>query len=124
MANDLLLSLDLDQMAVPSVRRSVHDCAGAVGLSGVGLDDFVLAVHEAVTNAMRYAQSPRVLRLWCEDDRVLCEVSDGGPGIAGGPSRTPTGGRGLWLMRRLTTIVVSTAPEGTTVRLTVGLSRG
>ncbi|WP_202609864.1 ATP-binding protein [Herbidospora solisilvae] len=124
MANDLLLSLDLDQLAVPAVRRDVAECAGAAGLSGVGLDDFVLAVHEAVTNAVRYARSPRVLRLWREGDRVLCEVSDGGPGIASGPSRTPTGGRGLWLMHRLTTIVVSTAPEGTTVRLTVGLSRG
>ncbi|WP_062430585.1 ATP-binding protein [Herbidospora daliensis] len=124
MANDLLLSLDLDQSTVPEVRRRVHECAGAVGLSGLGLDDFVLAIHEAVTNAVRYAQSPRELRLWREGERVLCEVSDGGPGIAGGPSRTPTGGRGLWLMHRLTTIVVSTAPEGTTVRLTVGLSRG
>ncbi|WP_212735469.1 ATP-binding protein [Herbidospora galbida] len=124
MADDLLLSLDLDHMGVPEVRRRVHDCAGAVGLSGNGLDDFVLAVHEAVTNAVRYAQSPRVLRLWRKGDRVLCEVSDGGPGIARGPSRTPTGGRGLWLMHRLTTIVVSTAPEGTTVRLTAGLSQG
>ncbi|WP_066361157.1 ATP-binding protein [Herbidospora mongoliensis] len=124
MAGDLLLSLDLDQTTVPEVRRSVHDCAGAAGLSGLGLDDYVLAVHEAVTNAVRYAKSPRLLRLWREGARVLCEVSDGGPGIATGSLRTPTGGRGLWLMHRLTTIVVSTAPDGTTVRLTAGVPQG
>lgn len=121
MTGDLLLSLELDQMTVPEVRRSVYDCAQAAGLSGLGLDDYVLAVHEAVTNAVRYAQSPRMLRLWLEGARVLCEVSDGGPGIAAGPTTTPTGGRGLWLMHRLTTIVVSTAPGGTTVRLTTGV---
>lgn len=79
----------------------------AAQLTRWGLDDLVftteLIVSELVTNAMRYAGGPVLLRL-IRDQRLICEVSD--------PSQTqphlrrarPTdeGGRGLYLVAQLT----------------------
>lgn len=123
-----LLSLEFDRDAVTRVRHLVTASAQGAGLDGMALEDFVLAVHEAVTNAARYGSPPRGIAMWREPGALVCEVTDTGPGIPADMlerddpvPRFDFGGRGLWLMNRLANLVVRTGPEGTTIRLCVRL---
>lgn len=85
--------------------------------------DFVTAVHEVTANAFTHADMDR-LRLWHEDERVVCEVRDAGTGLpdplAGyrPPTLDQTSGWGLWLARQLAGVVeIHTSPHGSAVRL-------
>jgi serine/threonine-protein kinase RsbW len=123
------LSLEFDRSSVTRVRHLVTVSAQEAGLSGIVLEDFVLAVHEAVTNAVRYGTPPRGIAMWREPTALVCEVTDKGPGIPDEvlsreepATRFDFGGRGLWLMNRLAELVVRTGPEGTTIRLCAALA--
>jgi anti-sigma regulatory factor (Ser/Thr protein kinase) len=123
-----LLTLDFELGSVTRVRHLVTESARDAGLEGAALEDFVLAVHEALTNAVRHGLPPRGIALWTESGQLICEVSDRGPGIPAKaldldyPStRFDFGGRGLWLMNRLAHRDVRTGPHGTTLRLCVDL---
>ncbi|WP_346618704.1 sensor histidine kinase [Blastococcus montanus] len=73
------------------------------------VEDFLLAVDEMTSNAVRHGQPPVRLRLWTSPDRIVCTIADGGPGwddpFAGyGPAHgedLSRGGMGLWLARQL-----------------------
>ena len=112
----------------------------AAELAGTGgdpdlLEDFRLAVDEMVSNAVRHGRPPVGLRLWTAADRIVCTISDGGPGwddaFAGyGPAHgddLSRGGMGLWLARQLCDHVDISGGHGTPgdagvqVRLTVML---
>jgi serine/threonine-protein kinase RsbW len=119
-----LLVETFDRDEVTDLRHRVASLAEASGLAGQRLDDFVLAVNELITNAVRHGGGRGWLRLWCADETVLCEVSDHGDGIGedrlGGrrPAPNVAGGRGLWLAERLSNeMIVDTGPAGTTVRI-------
>lgn len=119
-----LLSLEFDRSAITQIRRLVEESAEEGGLKGVELEDFVLAVHEAVTNAVRYGTAPLGIAIWRVSRVLRCEVTDQGPGIPDEvlnrdhtAARFEYGGRGLWLMMRLADTVIQTGPDGTTVRL-------
>ncbi|MBP2706206.1 ATP-binding protein [Microbispora sp. RL4-1S] len=121
-----LLSLEFDRSTVTRVRHLVTVSAHEAGLDGMALEDFVLAVHEAVTNAVRYGTPPRDITLYREKSSLVCEVSDSGPGIPpealdkdAATTRFDFGGRGLWLMNRLADLSVRTGPRGTVIRLCV-----
>ncbi|RIV35971.1 ATP-binding protein [Micromonospora radicis] len=122
----LLIADAFDQAQVTELRHSVASCAGAAGLRDERLDDFVLAVNELITNAVRHGGGRGWLRLWEEPGLVLCEVSDHGQGIStqrlderSRPAPDTAGGWGLWLARELTDAMdVETGPDGTTVRIT------
>ncbi|WP_204053311.1 ATP-binding protein [Microbispora siamensis] len=123
-----LLSLEFDRSSVTRVRHLVMVSAQEAGLEGVALEDFVLAVHEAVTNAVRYGSPPRGIAMWREAGVLVAEINDKGPGIPAealereeSATRFDFGGRGLWLMNRLADLVVRTGAEGTTIRLSVTL---
>ncbi|XVQ86015.1 ATP-binding protein [Microbispora siamensis] len=123
-----LLSLEFDRSSVTRVRHLVMVSAQEAGLEGVTLEDFVLAVHEAVTNAVRYGSPPRGIAMWREAGVLVAEIADKGPGIPDealereeSVTRFDFGGRGLWLMNRLADLVVRTGAEGTTIRLSVTL---
>ena len=109
-------------------------------LAGTGgnpdlLEDFGLAVDEMVSNAVRHGRPPVGLRLWTAADRIVCTISDGGPGwddaFAGyGPAHgddLSRGGMGLWLARQLCDHVDisgghgAAGDAGVQVRLTVML---
>ncbi|MEV4457037.1 ATP-binding protein [Microbispora sp. NPDC004025] len=123
-----LLSLEFDRSSVTRVRHLVMVSAQEAGLEGVTLEDYVLAVHEAVTNAVRYGSPPRGIAMWRETGMLVCEITDKGPGIPDEvlereepATRFDFGGRGLWLMNRLADRVVRTGADGTTIRLSVAL---
>jgi len=73
------------------------------------VEDFLLAVDEMTSNAIRHGRPPVHLRLWTASDRIVCTITDGGPGwddpFAGyGPAHgddLSRGGMGLWLARQL-----------------------
>jgi serine/threonine-protein kinase RsbW len=120
-----LIAEPFDAARITALRHEVARCAGSAGLDGNLLEDFVLAINELVTNAVRHGGGHGFLRLWLTDDRLVCEVTDKGQGIAEGagngrdrPSVHTVGGWGLWLARELSdTMRVATGPEGTTVQI-------
>ncbi|MCW2700680.1 MAG: hypothetical protein JWQ45_2215 [Blastococcus sp.] len=94
------------------------------------IEDFLLAVDEMTSNAVRHGLPPVSLRLWVGGDRMVCVIGDGGPGwddpFAGyGPAHgddLSRGGMGLWLARQLCDHVdIEQGPAGVTVRLTTRL---
>ncbi|MEH1056854.1 ATP-binding protein [Micromonospora sp. CPCC 206171] len=58
-----LLSESITEVAVTRLRHAVAAAAGAAGLAGSTLEDFVLAVHELVTNVVRHGGGTGQLRL-------------------------------------------------------------
>ena len=88
------------------------------------LDDIVLVVHELAANVVRHGGGHGDLLVWWDGARIVCRVSDTGPGMteaASGPEppspRMP-GGRGLWIARRLADLWIDTGPGGTTITAT------
>jgi anti-sigma regulatory factor (Ser/Thr protein kinase) len=124
----LLRSFDHDRLT--ALRHAVAECAGSVGLRDDALEDFVLAVNELVTNAVRHGGGRGRLELWRVDDNLVCEVTDNGAGLldAGAAGQRPSdlsvaGGLGLWLTSQLAkSMTVETGPEGTTVRITAPIA--
>jgi serine/threonine-protein kinase RsbW len=108
-----------------ALRDEVATLAASAGLLEPRLADFVLAVNEVMTNVVRHGGGRGRLRLWLTEGRLRCEIADQGPGIPSGrlvqdelPPGSATGGRGLWLARRLCdAMTVETGPDGTIVRL-------
>jgi anti-sigma regulatory factor (Ser/Thr protein kinase) len=108
-----LLVEDFDAEQITPVRHAVSRRAESAGLRGQRLEDFVLAVNEIVTNAVRHAGGGGSLRMWSADGEVVCEVT----GQALPPSHAISG-RGLWLAHHLVDEVdVRTGDGGTIVTL-------
>jgi anti-sigma regulatory factor (Ser/Thr protein kinase) len=104
-----------------SLRRFVARHAADLGAERRA--DFVLAVHEVVSNSLRHGGGKGILRLWHDRDAVVCEVSDGGridDPLVGRerPAFARAGGRGLWLANQLCDLVqVRSFATGSVVRL-------
>ncbi|MGS2619467.1 ATP-binding protein [Micromonospora sp. LZ34] len=84
--------------------------------------DFVLAVHELVTNAVRHGR----MDLRREEDVLICEITDHGAAADSLPVRLPAvdvaGGGGLWLAHQLTDgLILTRRPDGVTATVTVCL---
>ncbi|HEY0534649.1 MAG TPA: ATP-binding protein [Actinoplanes sp.] len=115
-----------DRSTITALRHAVASCAAGAGLSGDRLDDFVVAINELLTNAVRHGGGAGGLTLRHTGDRVVCEVSDRGPGLpgpldghrTGRPAAGQSGGWGLWLAEELTDdFEMTTGSGGTTVRV-------
>ena len=123
--------LAVDDVADPiALRHAVAAELAAVGGPREVVEDFLLAVDETTSNAIRHGAPPVGLRLWTSADRLVCTVTDAGPGpddpFAGyGPAHgtdLSRGGMGVWLARQLCDHVdISPGPDGVTVRLTTAL---
>jgi anti-sigma regulatory factor (Ser/Thr protein kinase) len=126
----LLLTVSFSRAQVTATRHAVARAVSAAGLLGSRGDDFVLAVNELVTNAVRHAGGRGRLMLGLIGAAVACDVSDTGGGIPAGrlnghhlPADFAIGGRGIWLARHLCDrFEVRTGPEGTTIRVAVILT--
>jgi serine/threonine-protein kinase RsbW len=124
----LLLSAGFDRSRVTSLRHAVASSASDAGLSGDRLEDFVVAVNELLTNAVRHGGGTGHVALWRTNGVVVCEVTDSGRGIPASrrrsrrPASDQPGGRGLWLASELTDAMeVDSGSGGTAVRVSVGL---
>jgi hypothetical protein len=99
------VSEDLSQM-----RRRIEASRAACALSRRQRGDFVLALNEAMTNALKYDAPPRAVRLWRSGPHVIGEVVGCGrieDPLAGRrrPSPIATRGRGLWMVNQLCDLV-------------------
>ena len=119
-----------DRSSITALRHAVASCAARAGLGAARLEDFVVAVNELLTNAVRHGGGAGRLTLRHTDGRVVCEVSDDGPGLSRPyvvasvrPSADEPGGWGLWLAEELTDdFELTTGTRGTTVRVSVRTS--
>ena len=109
------------------LRLAVAERADELGAGG-RVDDLVLVAHELASNVVRHGGGSGRLRLWREDHRIVCRVSDAGPGMADAgavgaepPSPRVPGGRGLWIARRLADLRIETSPAGTVVTASMTL---
>jgi anti-sigma regulatory factor (Ser/Thr protein kinase) len=122
-----LLSQPFDGGQLAVVRRWVDKLAAEVGLPAQRRADFVLAVDEVITNAVRHGGGHGHLDVWAAQRRLWFLVTDTGPGLAvpvasRAPEPTVVGGRGLWITRQLTDdFTIATGPFGTTVTAAVDL---
>ncbi|AEV84143.1 anti-sigma regulatory factor [Actinoplanes sp. SE50] len=116
--------------ALTDLRHTVRTAAAGAGLHGERLDDFIVAVQELITNAVRHGGGRGRLLLRRYDNTVTCEISDHGSGFPGGvppivsppPAGVP-GGRGLWLATQLSdTLLITDRPDGVTVTITICLT--
>jgi anti-sigma regulatory factor (Ser/Thr protein kinase) len=105
-------------------RKYAEDVAAAFGLDADSRYEFVYAVNEAVTNAIRHGASDEEdmihMSIVADAERLTFSVSDRGtfpmPGVDG--AETSESGRGLALMASLVDEVnLNIDPGGTTVRL-------
>lgn len=107
---------------LPKSRYFAVQEAERLGLAGVRLQDLTLAVAELTTNSVLHGGGSGTLRIWAEDERIVCEVRDHGrltDPLAGRrpSSRDQPGGRGLLLVHYVADLVrVHTAEDGTTIR--------
>ncbi len=102
------------------------------------VDDFVKAVGEVATNGWTHGTRPVRVRVWSHSERLLCTVTDQGPGIddplrgyastfgsAASRSLQPESGLGLWAARQLVDVLdYERADDGFTVRLVAYQRRG
>lgn len=106
---------------ITAVRHAVARRAAEAGLAGNQLHDFVLAVHEIVTNAVVHGGGRGDLRMWEAGQTVECEITDlGAGGAVEVREELPleAGRRGLRLARLLVDrLEVIESATGTAVRL-------
>lgn len=121
-----LLSRPFTAATITELRHAVAARVEAAGLTGEPAEDFVLAVHELATNAVRHGGGEGHLHLRRQGDELRCDVVDHGPGTdapsvqrAGG---TEAGGRGLWLADQLAdSLVLRRRADGLTATVTIRL---
>lgn len=105
------------------VRAFVAQRAESAGLAAGRTMDLVLAVDEVAANSIRYGGGLGTLRIWREDDVLVCEVRDRGrieAPLVGRerPSPEREGGWGLWIVNQLCDLVqLRTFADGSVARL-------
>ena len=122
-------TLGFEHDGLPDVRALVAHGAADAGLDGEKTSDLVLAASEIAANSLRHGGGRGVLRVWQEEDAVVCEIRDRGhirDPLAGRHQPMPgrPGGWGLWLAHRVCDQVqVRSQPSGTVVRLRMRSAR-
>jgi serine/threonine-protein kinase RsbW len=113
---------------LPLVRRRTASWALRAGMAADAADDFVIAVNEIATNAVRHGSPEASLRLWVDGHAGLAEICDQGywPGASAAapvPRRgVEHGGMGLEVARLVCDgLQVTAGTSGTVVLLRMGL---
>jgi serine/threonine-protein kinase RsbW len=106
------------------VRRAVAEWAAQAGLPDLRAADFMIAVNEIATNAVRYGSPVAQLELTIAGTAAQAEVRDSGHWPSE-PARTPDpgrGGMGLRLARKVCDdVAVCHGASGSTVILRMNL---
>jgi anti-sigma regulatory factor (Ser/Thr protein kinase) len=97
----------------------VASWASAHQLQPARVDELVLAVNELASNSVLYGGGSGTLRMWREDDQLLCEVHDSGrlaDPRAGRLHPTVEGrsGRGLWIVNQVCDVMEMRSSESGT----------
>jgi anti-sigma regulatory factor (Ser/Thr protein kinase) len=115
-----------DESDLPDLRRAAVAHAAAHGLSAARCTDVAIVVSELVTNAVVHGGGRGTIASWTEGACVVHEIRDGGTfrtedaGRRLPPPDQP-GGRGLWLVARLSDVVErESTPDGTITRVKLG----
>lgn len=109
------------------MRSAVARCATTLGLGSERTADLVIAVDELASNSVQYGGGDATMRLWQDEDCIVCEVTDRGTidePLVGRhrPALNAPSGRGLWLVNQLCDLVqLRTSAAGTVVRLHMAL---
>ena len=122
----LFFRLPLVPVRLMRARQRINDYLHQHGVAEDDIDDVVLAVDEAMTNAVRHSGSHDNLQvsLWFEGRDLRILVKDDGHGFAVGsfdPARTPevmaSGGRGLFLIAQVMDDLELVSDHGLEVRM-------
>jgi anti-sigma regulatory factor (Ser/Thr protein kinase) len=118
------------------VNRPAADARHALTQIGRGhvpattLQDLLIGVTEALTNAQRHGRPPTTVRIWAAPGRILVTVHDTGPGPADHlaglvPAPNRRSGLGLWVMHQLDIdVALRHTGNGFTIRLRSGTMIG
>ena len=92
------------------MRQDVLDHAAAAGVPAGRGADLALAVHEVAANSLEHASGKGSLRIWQDDEALVCEIRDAGriqDPLVGRtlPAWDDEGGRGLWMANHLCDLV-------------------
>lgn len=125
---------DLRDPTPAQARGAVRSCAALLPPSAFDLDDVVMCVNEAVTNAVLHGRPPTRMRLWPTARRLVVAVTDQGQGPADPfvgllPARDHpapgSAGLGLWMAHRLCShVTLDSAGGGFTLRMVFDAAPG
>ncbi len=122
-APDTAEELAFDGERLVALRRLVARRATESRLPVDRVAELALVVTELATNSIRHGGGRGTLRVWREDERLLCEVRDEGrieDPLAGRRRPVPgsDGGLGLWLVNQLCDLVqIRSNAGGSVVRV-------
>jgi serine/threonine-protein kinase RsbW len=113
---------------LPDIRRFTATCAARAGMSAEAADDFVIAVNEIATNAVRHGSPEAWLRLWVIGEAMVAEIRDTGhwpaDSVPAALPRRPAeqGGMGLEVARLVCDgLQIKAGSDGTAVLLRMTL---
>jgi anti-sigma regulatory factor (Ser/Thr protein kinase) len=116
--------VDLHDPTPADAREAARSLENMVSTAAFDIDDVVLAVSEAVTNALMHGVRPVVMRLWAARERIVAAISDHGSGppdpFAGllPTQGSDSGGLGLWMAHQVCDhITLATTQDGFTITL-------
>ncbi|MEE6262003.1 sensor histidine kinase [Plantactinospora sonchi] len=116
-------TLFFDASGLSGMRAMVAALAREAGLTDDRVDDLRVAANEIATNAVVHSGRPAVVRVWSDEEGLICEITGTSvltDRLAGRipPSPVNDRGRGLLLVNYLCDLVqVHTDESSTTVRL-------
>ena len=106
-----------------SIRRLVGAHAARAGMSEERIRELQIAVNEVATNTIVHTDGPGTLRVWIDDEAVVCEITDEGritDPLAGRRRVSPdqTSGRGLLLAAMMSDLLqIVVGDSGNVIRI-------